>query len=148
MTACAVWRVLGAALLAALIGGCASTGEGVPQPDRSAQRGSDPGVGQVGETRDARSRAKAHADLASAYYELGNLGVALEEARIAVQADSNYAPAHNVLGLVNMELKDNATADANSSAGCCSARRIRTLTTTTGGSSARPGGRTSRSCGS
>jgi type IV pilus assembly protein PilF len=113
MTACAVWRVLGAALLAALIGGCASTGEGVPQPDRSAQRGSDPGVGQVGETRDARSRAKAHADLAGAYYELGNLGVALEEARIAVQADSNYAPAYNVLGLVNMELKDNATADAN-----------------------------------
>ena len=63
--------------------------------------------------RDARTRAKAHADLAGAYYELGNLGVALEEARIAMQADANYAPAYNVLGLVNMELKDNAAADAN-----------------------------------
>jgi type IV pilus assembly protein PilF len=67
----------------------------------------------VGEVRDARTRAKAHADLAGAYYELGNLGVALEEARIAIQADASYAPAYNVLGLVNMELKDNAAADAN-----------------------------------
>jgi len=67
----------------------------------------------VGEVRDARTRAKAHADLAGAYYELGNLGVALEEARIAIQADPSYAPAYNVLGLVNMELKDNAGADAN-----------------------------------
>jgi type IV pilus assembly protein PilF len=114
MTAPAVRRLLGAALAAALIAGCASTEESGQQADRGGtQRGADPDAGLVGEMRDARTRAKAHADLAGAYYELGNLGVALEEARIAVQADANYAPAYNVLGLVNMELKDNAAADAN-----------------------------------
>lgn len=113
MTACAVRRALGTALLAALIAGCATPEEGVQHPERSPQRGPDANVGLVGELRDSRTRAKAHADLASAYYELGNLGVALEEARIAVQADASYAPAYNVLGLVNMDLKDNTTADAN-----------------------------------
>jgi type IV pilus assembly protein PilF len=113
VTARAVRGALGAALLAALIAGCASTGDGMQQPDRSSQPGTDPDAGLVGEMRDARSRAKAHADLASAYYELGNLGVALEEARIAVQADPNYVPAYSMLGLVNMELKDNAAAEAN-----------------------------------
>jgi type IV pilus assembly protein PilF len=113
VTARAVRGALGAALLTALIAGCASTGDGMQQPDRSSQPGTDPDAGLVGEMRDARSRAKAHADLASAYYELGNLGVALEEARIAVQADPNYVPAYSMLGLVNMELKDNAAAEAN-----------------------------------
>ena len=114
MTSAASWRSLVTALLAMLIVGCASTegGGSGPRPDGSVQS-SDPDTGAVGEVRDARTRAKAHADLAGAYYELGNLGVALEEARIAIQADPAYAPAYNVLGLVNMELKDNAAADAN-----------------------------------
>ena len=67
----------------------------------------------IGDPKDARTRAKAHTDLASAYYELGNLGVALEEARIALAADPNYPPAYNVQGLVNMDLKDNSAADAS-----------------------------------
>jgi len=114
MTSAASWRSLVTALLAMLIVGCASTegGGSGPRPDGGVPS-SDPDTGAVGEVRDARTRAKAHADLAGAYYELGNLGVALEEARIAIQADPAYAPAYNVLGLVNMELKDNAAADAN-----------------------------------
>ena len=68
----------------------------------------DPQV--IGERADARSRAKAHTDLAGAYYELGNMGVALEEIRYAQAADPNYAPAYNVQGLVYMDLKDNAAA--------------------------------------
>jgi type IV pilus assembly protein PilF len=105
------WLVV---LAAALAAGCAATDPSAPQsgPDRGVQ-GADPDTGIVGEMRDARTRAKAHTDLAGAYYELGNLGVALEEARIAIQADANYAPAYNVLGLVNLELKDAAAAEAN-----------------------------------
>jgi type IV pilus assembly protein PilF len=105
------WLVV---LAAALAAGCAATDPSAPQPgpDRGVQ-GADPDTGIVGEMRDARTRAKAHTDLAGAYYELGNLGVALEEARIAIQADANYAPAYNVLGLVNLELKDTAAAEAN-----------------------------------
>lgn len=60
---------------------------------------------------DARTRAQAHTELAAAYYELGNMGVALEEARIAVSADPSYAPAHNVQGLVHMELREPAAAE-------------------------------------
>lgn len=101
-------------LAAVLVAGCATTDQTAPQssPDRGVQA-PDPDTGIVGEMRDARTRAKAHTDLAGAYYELGNLGVALEEARIALQADSNYYQAYNVLGLVNLELKDTAAAEAN-----------------------------------
>lgn len=103
-----------AVLAAALAVGCASTDQNAPQPspDRGIQA-PDSDTGVVGEMRDARTRAKAHTDLAGAYYELGNLGVALEEGRIALQADPNYYQAYNVLGLVNLELKDTAAAEAN-----------------------------------
>ncbi|MFO1364040.1 MAG: type IV pilus biogenesis/stability protein PilW [Burkholderiales bacterium] len=102
------------ALAATLATACATNDPAAPQPgvDRGIQS-PDPDTGVVGEMRDARTRAKAHTDLAGAYYELGNLGVALEEARIALQADPNYPAAYNVLGLVNLELKDTAAAEAN-----------------------------------
>jgi type IV pilus assembly protein PilF len=114
MTAPSASSFLGAVLIATLLAGCAATeGGGSAARQDDGVRSRDPDTGVVGEMRDARTRAKAHADLAGAYFELGNLGVALEEARIAMQADPGYAPAYNVLGLVNMELKDNAAADAN-----------------------------------
>ena len=100
-----------AAVAAVLLAGCANQQDG-SRVERSQP--TDPGYGPViGDVKDARTRAKAHTDLASAYYELGNLGVALEEVRIALAADPNYPPAYNVQGLVNMDLKDNATADAS-----------------------------------
>ena len=99
--------VVAAFLLAACAGGGGSErNEGfrsqVETPDES------PIIGEVGPPRE---RARAHAELASAYYEQGNLGVALEEARVAITADANYAPAYTVLGLIHMDLKENAQAD-------------------------------------
>jgi type IV pilus assembly protein PilF len=67
----------------------------------------------IGEAGDARTRAKAHTDLGAAYYELGNLAVALEEVRIALAADPTYPSAYNMEGLINMELKDNPAAEAS-----------------------------------
>jgi type IV pilus assembly protein PilF len=100
-----------AAIAAALLAACANQ-QGDSRVERSQP--TDPGYGPViGDVKDGRTRAKAHTDLASAYYELGNLGVALEEVRIALAADPNYPPAYNVQGLINMDLKDNATADAS-----------------------------------
>jgi type IV pilus assembly protein PilF len=64
----------------------------------------------TGEVGDPRNRARVHTELASAYFERGNMGVALEELRIAIGADPNYAPAYNVLGLVHMDLRENAVA--------------------------------------
>ena len=49
--------------------------------------------------------------LAAAYYERGSMAIALEELRIATASDSNYAPAHSMLGLVYMELKENQLAE-------------------------------------
>ncbi len=64
----------------------------------------------IGEVGDPRNRAKIHTELAAAYFERGNMGVALEELRIAIRADPNYAPAYSVLGLVHMDLRENAVA--------------------------------------
>jgi type IV pilus assembly protein PilF len=64
----------------------------------------------VGEVGDPRNRARIHTDLAGAYMERGNMGVALEELRIAVAADPGYAPAHSMLGLVYMDLRENELA--------------------------------------
>ena len=63
-----------------------------------------------GEAGDPRNRARIHTELASAYFEHGNMGVALEELRVATAADPGYAPAYNVLGLVHMDLRENGVA--------------------------------------
>ena len=91
------WAVLG------IVAGCAGGGVAdVPGSDTG------PIIGEVGAPRD---RARIHTELASTYIQTGNLGVALSEARTAVAADSRYAPAYNVLGLVYMELHENAQAE-------------------------------------
>jgi type IV pilus assembly protein PilF len=67
----------------------------------------------VGEVSDPRNRARVHTELAGAYYERGNMGVALEELRQATDADPTFAQAYGLLGLVHMELKE--TREAQSS---------------------------------
>ena len=92
--------ILGLAALA----GCAAA------PDRSPTVETGTVVGEVG---DPRNRARAHTELAAAYYERGSMAIALEELRIATAADSSYAPAHSMFGLVYMELKENQLAEAS-----------------------------------
>jgi type IV pilus assembly protein PilF len=65
----------------------------------------------VGEPSAPRNRARIHTDLATLYYLRGNMSVALEELRIALQADPGYAGAHGAFGLVYMELRENALAE-------------------------------------
>lgn len=55
---------------------------------------------------DGRKRAQIHTELGASYFGMGKLGVALEELKIATEADSKYAPAYNILGLVHMELRE------------------------------------------
>jgi type IV pilus assembly protein PilF len=83
-----------------LLAGCATS----PEPAH------DTGT-IIGEVGDPRNRAKLHTELASLYYGSGNFGVALEELRIAQAADSGYAPAYGMFGLVYMQLKENSRAE-------------------------------------
>jgi len=99
--------LLAAAALAALLAaGCAKmggTGEGAKiEP-----------VTQTGDSSEPRNRAKIHTDLASLYFTRGNMAVALEELRTATAADSGYAPAYGLYGLVYMELRENALAQSS-----------------------------------
>lgn len=86
-----------AALL--LLAGCASQTEA---PDTGTM---------VGEVGDPRNRARVHTELAAAYFERGNMGVALEELRLATEADKTYAPAHSMFGVVYADLKETSKAD-------------------------------------
>lgn len=60
---------------------------------------------------DARRAAKAHTDLGMVYLREGRLEISLEEARIAVAADSSFALAYNLLGLTQMYLEQRAAAE-------------------------------------
>jgi type IV pilus assembly protein PilF len=59
----------------------------------------------------AQSRAQVHTELGAAYYSRGQLAVALEELKAAVNSDARYAPAYNMLGLVYMELLEFSQAE-------------------------------------
>lgn len=58
------------------------------------------------EPADPLTRAKIHTELAASYFEIGNMAVALEELRIALEAEPNYAPAYSVQGLVHASLRE------------------------------------------
>jgi len=93
------------ALACAVFAGCAQN------PMSSTTQANTVETGTLsGDVGDPRNRARIHTELASAYFERGNMGVALEELRIAIAAEPNYAPAYNVLGLVHMDLRENAVA--------------------------------------
>lgn len=100
-SACCVVLLIACGALA----GCAQS------PTASATQADTVQTGtQTGDVGDPRNRARIHTELASAYFERGNMGVALEELRTAIEADPTYASAFNVLGLVHMELRENAVA--------------------------------------
>lgn len=98
-------RMLAFALLA-LVAGCATQApsEHITVPDTTAI---------IGQPSSPENRAKIHTELASAYYQVGNLAVALQDARTAVGIDPTYAPAHSMLGLIYMRLHENQLAESS-----------------------------------
>jgi type IV pilus assembly protein PilF len=61
----------------------------------------------------AQATAKVRTELAAAYYERSQYAIALQELAIAIQADSEYAPAYTVRALVRMTLHEDEQADAD-----------------------------------
>jgi len=83
------------------VAGCAGTppdGTGA-QPEATLSTGSD------------AYRAKVHTELAAGYYTRGQYAVALNEVNMAIESESSYAPAYNVLGLIRTELREDKEAE-------------------------------------
>jgi type IV pilus assembly protein PilF len=99
------WIAACAVLLAAvLLAGCVTqTRPGPPPPS--------PAAVEAARRAELRYRAKAHTDLAAAYYERKQYAVALEEAETALQTDPGYAGAWNLRGLVYMALREDRDAE-------------------------------------
>lgn len=97
-------RHLAAALLvAAVVGGCAT------QPVAPELQSTTSNT--TGDESDARNRARIHTELAAGYFDLGNIGVALEEINIALQADAGYHTAYSIAGLIYAALKEDRRAE-------------------------------------
>ncbi|MDX2219925.1 MAG: type IV pilus biogenesis/stability protein PilW [Burkholderiales bacterium] len=62
---------------------------------------------------DPGQRAQIRTALASEYFQRRNFAIAIEEAENALKAVPSYAPAHMMLGLVYMELGENARASTS-----------------------------------
>ena len=97
-------RFLAVVALSGAIAGCqttTTTTTATPSADPT------PATGVMsGGSGEPRNRARIHTELASLYFERGNMGVALEALRTATAADPTYALAHGMFGLVYMELKE------------------------------------------
>jgi len=100
--------LVAAFIACAAFAGCAQTPPSSGSQSDSVETGT-----LTGEVGDPRNRARIHTELGSAYFERGNLGVALEELRTAIAADPSYAQAYSVLGLVHMDLRENDVAQRN-----------------------------------
>lgn len=96
-----VWTLVAAALLA----GCTVTGSG------GGSEGARQPMSLEAPTNEARQRAKVHTELGALYLQDSRFAIAMEEARIALDADSGYAPAYNLLGLTHMYLGENKLAE-------------------------------------
>jgi type IV pilus assembly protein PilF len=67
----------------------------------------------TGDEAPERVRARIHTELAANYFDLGSMGVALEEVKEALRADAGYGPAYNVAALVYARLKEDRLAEEN-----------------------------------
>lgn len=92
--------------LVLLLAGCTATGSGSGEGAQQAVSAQPAGSEQ-------QQRAKVHTELGSLYMLDGRSAIALEEARIALSVDPNYAPAYNLLALTHMVLGEARLAEDN-----------------------------------
>ena len=100
------WRFFAAPLVAAFLAACTATGGG-------SGEGAQPAVMAQPASSDQQQRAKTHTELGSLYFLEGSTAIAMEEARLALASDPNYAPAFNLLGMTHMILNEPRLAEEN-----------------------------------
>lgn len=98
----AAW--LGSAALVVLLAACAQKPGSSTGPGAATASGAEP-ITESDEP-EARKRARIRVELASGYFEQGQTTVALDEIKLALVADPNYAPAYTMRGLVYSRLND------------------------------------------
>ena len=103
------WRMMVLSLCLGLSACAVSASPSSPMP---SVPGLPPGyVPSTEEEAVAYKRAQVHTELGSQYYSVGKIGVALDEFNTALAAEPRYVPANYMLGLVYMELKEDAQAE-------------------------------------
>lgn len=90
--------------LLVLLAGCAQT-QGLPATTAAAVASGTEPITESDEP-EARKRARIRVELASGYFEQGQTTVALDEIKLALGADPNYAPAYTLRGLVYSRLNE------------------------------------------
>jgi len=98
--------ILSIAALVLLVAGCAGS-----PVDNTEFSNVDQAVSRQTATSDEGKRAKVHTELGRLYLQEGSYEVALERARVAIDAEGGYAPAHNLMALVYMALRRNQLAE-------------------------------------
>jgi len=101
-------NTLAALCMALLLAACTATGSG-----SGSREGAQQPTSSKPAENEQQQRAKVHTELGSLYMLDGRYAIAMEEARIALAADSNYAPAYNLLGLVHMVLNEPRLSEDN-----------------------------------
>lgn len=97
------------ATVAALVAACGSTPQApAPAPPPSAQL-PPPKPAEVS----PKERAKLHTEIAAAYYERGQMAIALEELGDATKLDADSPNIYNVYGLVYAVMGENGKAEQN-----------------------------------
>lgn len=100
---------------AAVLVFCAVLATGCAAPDGSSFQSSRQSSEQVpsrgAEQGDRMESARLRTELGFNYFLRGQMAVALEEVRSAIESNRNYAPAYNVLGLIHMDLGQNALSE-------------------------------------
>ncbi len=89
----------GLMLATGFLGACTTTNDG---PTLSRPSSAD---------EDLIRRASIRVEIASNFYDQGNMAIAIDEANKALSVIPDYAPAHGLLGLIYLKLNDKVKAE-------------------------------------
>jgi len=87
-----------------------AAGPGPLTPPQAGTRGTNEGS-SASEESDAARRGRARLELAEAYFQRGQMTTALEQVKLAIQADPSLDAAYMLRGLIYANLGDLALAD-------------------------------------
>lgn len=96
---------LGTLWLALGVAGCAMNGIGGPAIGEAKD------IATASDETDASKRARVRMELASGYFERGQMTTALDQVKLAIAADPSFSQAFNLRGLIYANLGDERLAE-------------------------------------